>query len=744
MRTSLLILLFTFLVTPHAFAERPRRTRERKSAGNFEANRLLKKAKELLMLKEYERGMKMLQTIINNYPASIVKFKAWLELGKHYLETHKEEEAIRAFAQLKKLKTADKELKGQKLELYLEALYLTGVTYYRTRLYNSAFPVLRQITRNFPNTIWANQAYYYIGMCHFMQENWNKAIEALSLVGTFVDPTDENIRYVEAGQRFYMKLLDDDFPILNHLGRKITAKVETQSGDRETVRCQALSSKGKTYLGSLATEIGTANDKNKQDGILQVLGGDVITATYVDDNTLDGTHNVLRQNVTRIVSSASMDFTLGTFEGRAVAAFIGQPLFLLLKDADLDKSDNAETISVKVISRYKIEKEDGDSSAADLQSIDIEQLFSGKEEKDEYVIHDEVMVELKELGKPPVRSGKLGGRAKLKKSSRSEAADRTDDILECAVEDEIVAFYTDHLHIAGDFARDVLAVTIVAGEIDGRPRATQNVVFNAIIKARKNLVEGRAYRELGRIFSDMGLIDGAKERCEEGIVKVDEITRIQLPIPRDLKEKAYQLKWELQMVMQDYGGAIQTCQIFNRLYPESPLVDRALKEIGMIHVAKENFQQAIEIFQQILKLTASEIKAEAAFRIAETVEKMKDLSASIPAYKKCSTQYPDSEFAGPALAKEIDYYYSTKDFIQANELLEQVFQDYPDAPFLDNMLIKWVLVAYRVGDYVKAQEKAKQLLFEYPSSPYASKIKRILPKIEKKLEKRKKKEGEKE
>ena len=34
----------------------------------------------------------------------------------------------------------------------------------------------------YPNTIWANQAYYYIGMCHFQRRSWSNAIEALNLV----------------------------------------------------------------------------------------------------------------------------------------------------------------------------------------------------------------------------------------------------------------------------------------------------------------------------------------------------------------------------------------------------------------------------------------------------------------------------------------------------------------------------------------------------------------------------------
>ena len=90
----------------------------------------------------------------------------------------------------------------------------------------------------------------------------------------------------------------------------------------------------------------------------------------------------------------------------------------------------------------------------------------------------------------------------------------------------------------------------------------------------------------------------------------------------------------------------------------------------------------------------------------------------------------------------MDYDLETKDYAQANQLLEQIFQDYPDAKFLDSMLLKWVLVAYRSGDFQKAYDKCSQLLFEYPESSYAAKAKQILPKVEARLKKGIEKGGE--
>ena len=132
--------------------------------------------------------------------------------------------------------------------------------------------------------------------------------------------------------------------------------------------------------------------------------------------------------------------------------------------------------------------------------------------------------------------------------------------------------------------------------------------------------------------------------------------------------------------------------------------------------------------------------AEAQFLIAETLETMneeagtgKQSDAAIAAYKRCAQKYPESEFAGPSLAKVVDYHIRTRDYVQADDLLTQIFLDYQDEDFLDRMLLKWVLVAFDRGDFRKAHDKCKQLMFEYPGTVYAQKAQEQLPKIESRL-----------
>ena len=711
--------------------------------GNYAAFQLLRKGQELLDAGEHDRGTKILETIVEQYPTDPIRFRAYLALGRHALLRSKQMEAIGYLRNLKSLEQPGKELEKEDRDVFLESLYLQGMAYFQTRQYAQSFPLLRRITTDFPNTIWANQSYYYIGMCHFAQGNWNKAIESLGLVGTFVDEAGDELEFCEAGRRFYVKIYDTDLPVLAKLGEEVKVTITSKSGDKETVSLVPLPGNDHASLGSVATALGKAKPG---DGTLQVIGGDTISTSYIDGNTLDGEKNVSRSRDVRVVGTGAVAFTRGDFESIADAAFPGQPVFVTVSDADLDVSDAADPATVRVIARFK-EEEDAEESLA--TGVDLEKLLQGEEQR--WRTRDEITVPLTEfvpasegeaVPSGPVRSGRFRGQFSLGRFVEDQPVDQADQMLTVALGDEVVATFGDERHIAGTSPRTASATILVGSEIDSRPRAVQYEVADPVVAAKKSLVEAEAFLELGRIFRAMGLSKGAKEKVAEGLSRIEPIIRQSGAIPASLTEQAFRIKWDLHITASDYEAAIKTCELFNRLYPESPFVDQALLQIGRIKEDQRDTAGAIAVYRRILGLKASQIKAEAQYRIARALESQETETGqpvpgaaerAIVEYKTCAERYPDSPYAGEALGKLIDYHVDKKDNAAASELLEQVFQDYPDAQFLDKMLLKWVMVAYRMGDVQKAHDKCEQLLFEYPASAAAEKGRAIMPKIQAKL-----------
>lgn len=695
---------------------------------DFAAKRMLDKAKDLLQSGEQERGVKMVETLLDQYPKSAIRFQAYLVLGRHYIETRTQAKAISYLRNLKDFEKRENELNPDERELYIESLYLSGIAYFQMRQYGQATPLLRKITSQYPNTIWANQAFFYIGMCHFTQGRWSQAIDALGLVGTFVDPESPSTEYVEAGYRFFVKVEDADLPVLARLGKLTSVQITTQHGDKEIVELAALGGNSDTFIASLATEVGVPKPGDKT---LQLRGGDSISVEYMDDNTKEGKKNEPRKVKTLVVSTAALNFTLGTYESKAVAAFIGQPLFVTLADIDKDTSPQAEEVKIRVVSRYKVEE---DSSPAERTAAEIDKLFAEKNES--WKIRDEVSVTLKELGTAPIHTGRFGGSLKVTQFSEAQSVDKSDDSLACAIDDEVIAYYVDELHIGGKSPREVETKTRVIGEIDSRARAPLYEVFDPGIKAQKALVEARAHLELARIFKSMGLMKGVEDKCKIGLEHADSVIQTRTPLPSALREEAFQLKWEMYIAQENFQAAIGTCQLFNQLFPNSPFVDQALLGIGNVKLENKLYGEAIGVFRQVLGLKNSQAKAEAQFKIAEAIKRQPQKGSrdqSIVEYKLCAERYPDSPFAGAALGEMVDYYVDTQDFRLANDLLERIFQDYPDAQFLDSMLLKWVVVSFKTNDIQRAHDKCQQLLFDYPSSTYAEKAKELLPRLEQRL-----------
>jgi TolA-binding protein len=708
------------------------------SEAEIAAVRLVEKAEELLEMKESERGVRMLETVLDQYPKSQIRFKVYLILGRHLIETQKYADAIRHLRNVGALAKEEetRTLTADEREWYIESLYLTGVANFHLRQYGNAFTVLRNITRDYPNSVWANQAYYYIGMCHFAQKNWKKAIESLAMVGTFVDPTSPNSELVEAGRRLYVKIEDADIPVLTQLGKELVVEVETRGGDKEKIVAVPLSGKSEMAIGSLPTETGPVKPG---DGIIQIAGGDEITIRYTDSVDVAGRANIQRLKLVQVVSSAKLSFTMGTYDMPALAAFLGQPLFILLEDLDLDVSPQPDKVSVKLVSRYKNDPTDEGVTRA----VDTASLFADAEAL-EYTVRDEVTVELTELGD---RIGRFGGSLVIEPFVEGVTVDKADGSLVCAIDDEIVGLYVDERHIDGEERRDVQAKITVAGEIDGRPMVTQNVVGDAVTKAKKELVEATAFLELTRIFRSMGLMKKATEKSQEGLDRVQGIIVTKTPLPSSLKEEAFKIKWELYIEVEDYENAIATCALFSKLYPTSTYADDALMRIGIAKAETGNPDEAVKIFQRVLALPNSRARAEAQFRIAESyfdrAQKAVIMDQAAAAtqfrtkamqeYRTCADRFAQSEYAGRSLARLVDYHVDTKDYAQADDLLNQIFQDYPDASFLDSMLLKWVIVCFKMGNYEKAYEKCMQLLFEYPDSDFAEQAKKIQPRLEAKV-----------
>lgn len=739
-------------VTSSLAQEVARSTRTRAVEGvDRRAKHLYDKAIELMEYKQYERGLAMLNTVIRDNQGTLLAHQAHMATGKHFLDQHKTQESLTHFLLLSRVLAP---IPGEKQtpeieELYREALFQTGFAYYQAGQYTSAFPMFRRLTEVAGKSKWANQAYFYIGMSHYNLKSWNKAIDALALVGTEVEDTGDDLGAIEIGQRFYSKITDADIPVLRKLGKEVKAQVKVSSGDTEILVGVPVAGKKDEMLTSAPTQIGAAKPN---DGIIQLHGGDTLTVTYLDDSTLDGNKNVERAGKVRAVSTGTIGFYLGDFSTPAYLAFPGQPQALMLNDADLDTSNGAEQVKVTVKSMYKV----ATSDAAEEEMDDLLDIFAVQDdEADQWRERDSIEVTLVETGDGGViRTGNFRSKVKLAAVEPGTEPNVSDAVLHCDELDELVVTYTDKVHVYGNEERDSTARIKVTGSVNSGVTADQYVVFEAVLKARKSSVEAEALQGLGAIYKDMGLDERAGQRADEALGKLDPIIMDRNKIPGELVERAFKLKWESELLKDDFDAATATCMAFNRLYPQSVLADQALMTLSKGLAEKGEYLRAIDGYERVLRLENPISAAEAQFRIGEVYELkakadnkeghgsqwsnaglgesalQRAMGPAIGAYRKTYQTYPESAYASDALGRVVRHYVDTEDYAQAASLLDQIFADFPDAGFLDEMLMLWAKVAYRMQDEEMAKAKLRQLVFEYPSSKHLAEARKKLAALE--------------
>jgi len=688
----------------------------------YKANDMINKGLERIKMKQEDAGLKLISSVPETFPKSEARFRAYLEIGRYQMEKRNLDLAIKQFAYLNDSEDPDQAAEG---------LYLTGISFYRQNEFDKAFMSLRKVANDYPWSVFANEAYYYIGLCHFKLGRWSKVIDAMEMVGTSVPANVAGPQFAESGQRLYVKIFDKDLVVQLSQNEKVTVNLKSKVGDTETIALEPLGKSGEYLIGSIPTEPGKAT---VNDGNLQIIGRDAITVDYVDNNTEGGKLNQQLISAIEMVSTASIGFTDGAYNEYTKGVFGDQDAFMRVKDLDRDTTDQADTISVQVTSEKKIVKDENASNRV-IDTV-------AEEEKEPWETRDTITVTLTETGP---HTGIFTGTVSPKVLLGTDAVPG-DNKLEVGKGDEIAMAYTDEHHMLDRDPRQVSArVKVLIGQIQD-VQINQTFVDSLDLRARKNLIESKIYLRLGQIFKEVGLTTKASEKADEGLSRVDDVisTSLKASLERGTVEDAFSVKWDLLLVQDKLGEAIAVCRTLTQLFPDSSLVDKALLKIGEAKMDGEYPDEAIEVFSSVISLPKSDLKAQAQYMIGQVHEKIAlrdaevhnrdpNLSNAILAYQRCAEMYPESPFAGEALDKIATYYITAKDYARAVELMERVFAEYPDASFLDKMLLKWVIVAYRMNNLPVAKEKAEQLLSEYPSSKLAEKGRQFLEMIQKKM-----------
>ncbi len=691
------------------------------------AKRAVKNAVSLFEQDEAERAVGMLEAVGRMYPDAVARFNANLELGRHFLDKR---DFDRAGAELR---TAQR---SPLPEVQAESLLLQGMLHNARGQAGEAMMVLRRLTQDYPTSPFSNDAYFLIGQIHFDAHRWTRAAEAFQMVGTAVPDqgTNETV-LAEAGQRVFVHVKDKDLSVLQTLGDKSEIVLESKSGDREKAVLEPFGRGDGDFIASVRT---SADPSKPGDGVLTVHGAEELQVSYVDRNTEGGEVAKKLTAGAKVVSTGSIAFMDGAMRQRVRGVFAGQPAVIRVRDLDLDTTDRPDKVKVAVRVQYRERPEP--PPGADPNDPPPPPAPDAP-----WLTRNEVEFELNETTN---RSGVFVGRI----TPRILATNETAAAGEIAVqpEDRLSVVYVDKTYLDGrkPVDRTCEAMVLVGGSTE--PQSIMAHASEPTVQAKKLLLEAQLLYKWGSIFKDVGLEANAYAKADEGLARVDDIFELMKrhSLERDVVESAYEVRWNLLLVKNRLDAAITTCRALVQKYPDTLLADRAFMQIANANReigTSESLQRAIQVYNSIIGMATSPLKAEAQFRIGEIMERnareaaanargqnrKPDYSGAMLAFKRCADAYPNSSFAGESIKRVIDYFISIRDYNRAQETLDRVFQDYPDAPWLDEMLLKWGVVCHRLGNRAEAIAKFHRLLEEYPGGTSAKQAMGFLKKLEK-------------
>ena len=746
------------------------------------ARKLLEAGDARLEAGEAAKAIEVWQSVIERYPRSKVRFDAHLKLGNHLLAKERAFDRARTYFESAAVEENTNE------EQRAEATLKIGVCFFESRNFGKCFKFMRDVIEKFPVSPQVNQAYYYIGLGHFQQGHYSRAITALERVGTALPPPDKSdmgvkaatAEILEAGKRLFVRIDDADLAALE-TGKTVGVRVESTSGDVETVECFAIGRNVRVVIGSITTALGKAKPNN---GRLEIRGGDKVKVSYRDIHTAGGNKELMAIREIDVVGTATAAIMDGAYAETLQGVVLGRGINLQVNDADFDLTDGADVLKATIeVYREKSPEEIAAEAPKDPMpsgKIDPNRLDRFKQiDKVEVILSEAkipraafeapkpVAVEIpKEEPKKeePKKDEPKSDEAKKEEPKKEEPKkeepkpieddgtihsgifravvplEKVDDVkagdpaLQAQPNDLIVLTYVDSKNSTGDSRTVIFKARTVEGSL-GSVRVSQTLISDQDLRVRTQLKTASALTNIGNRYKEFGLKQHADQKYQQAMTMCEEISGEAQKLGGRTLEETYVQLWKIYFEMDKLDLAAAMSQRLQKEFPNSEFVDAALLSLAQVARKQNQHQRAISIYNSVLRLDKSPLRGEAQFGIAECYEDMAK-SADGPAaaqmfdqsfqeYKKVFDKFPDSGRVGEAVAKMANYYYVQKDYARAIDVFETVLRAQPDAKFLDVILFNYGRCLYRLEKKAEARKQFDQLIADFPESPLAPDAKKI-------------------
>ncbi len=746
--TSLLSLLFlaSIYTTYLNAADPPAKKPARGSIIEDRAARKLLQAGELRFdAGEEDKAIEIWESVIERYPRSRIRFEARLKLGEFYLVRKNAYDKARVhFEAVAREENRDQDQRA-------EAVLKTGACFYEARHYGQCFKVMRRVIEEFPVSEQVNEAYYYIGLGHFKQGHYGRAIAALEKVGTAVAKEDKSAEKLEAGKRFFVKIEDADLAILER-NEVVKIKVTTTEGDEEILECLPIGRNVRVVLGSLPTALGKATKGNGQ---LDVTGTARVKVEYVDAHTADRKFDAKRDKQVIVVGNAMVSVMDGAYAESLTGVVLGKEANLQVLDADRDVGDGADVLKARVeVLRRKTAEEiedekakliaegkllpDGSKNDPDNRQPPRPPVIPGVDpveeepEIDPFKVVDTLESVLTEVRLPkpgrvveelapqsvepgnsePVGSEDPGdispepaaGVPSVEPEDKSihtgtfrttvpvdqvEEAIKNDDRLQARSGDYIRITYIDQLNTTPGPRTLNMRAKCVEGNLGG-VRVTKTEINDAELALKTKLKTADALTHIGTQYRDFGLDDKAQVKYQEALSVCEEIADEARRIGGGILEETYVQLWRIYFAMDKLNLAGAMSLRLQREFPDSIYLDEAILQQARVAQKRGDYARAVTLYQNLARLNKSQLRGEGQYGIGECYEQMaKGVTGN-----------------------------NEQMFERAFQAYKAVFEQFPESGRVGDAVAKMANFYYVKKDYARAVDIFEKVLSDHPDANF--------------------------
>ncbi|MBI2191338.1 MAG: tetratricopeptide repeat protein [Planctomycetes bacterium] len=412
--------------------------------------------------------------------------------------------------------------------------------------------------------------------------------------------------------------------------------------------------------------------------VLNVSGQDLITVTYVDQESPDNPLETEVHATARILSNGTLGFFDDKYEENVEAAHVGESFFLQVTDFDADTTGERDQVQVQV-----------ETSLGDALTLPLTETLS--------------------------HSGVFNAAVPL---VHALAADPANQAVEADYGSRIRVLYLDERNTEAEGpAERVAGVDVVAGT-DGVVAAFSKKYPDDKTAMETEFKIGECFFNLGREHLKMKKPELGRKELDEGRQILRDLLTY-FPDAEIVDQAAFMLG-NLDAEEQRYDDAIVTYRRITRDHADSPVAPEAQFAMAKAFESKGEFDRACEEYVRLAyKYPDSPLLADAMIRIGIYFFDKKDYRTAISVFGRFTDRFPDHSDSVKVYFKMGLAYILGEAFLPGAEHFKGFIDKFPQSDLVPAAMY-WAGDAFLKGqDARKAYQMFKRCTWDYPETKWA-------------------------